>query len=344
MNIVVPALVLASLLTSCSKETTSGERASGRIQKPAATTERLPALPSSASVPVLSPAAGPSVPTTTASSPGKKAEYALYLLALTWGPSFCCDAEHQGKEQCKGLEKSFAADHLTLHGLWPSYDDQQVAEHRKVGGKENWPQFCAPYDVCAKGEASSCNPDPGSIPPDMKTYGPGYVTDHEFLANHEWPKHGSCTGLDSATFFKESVKALLTLPGDRGTPKTLSDNIGKSVKATELRASFGQPESVVLSCDKHCGLSQVGICFENRDNGLPGARVACPKNVTEGDYDNGCFVNDRCPNITLQAANQCAVHECRSPGQGPACQGDDGCKSQGFVRCAKSGCCTNVPK
>jgi ribonuclease T2 len=287
--------------------------------------------------------------TTTTGGPGEKATFSLYMLALTWAPNFC--ATHEDKEQCKSMPGSFAADHLTIHGLWPNYNDQEA-----VGQPHPWPDFCSPYNACSTESPAMCDPDPASIPGDMKTYGPGYLTDSDFLANHEWPKHGSCTGLTADRYFSEAIKSLLALPGDRGTPKKLTSNLGKKIKATELRSAFEHPESVVLSCDAKCNLSQVGICLANGADGLPKDRVSCPKNVSNAEYDNGCFVKNRCKSITIQAASTSPNpgpgptptpspgDKCKNPGQGPACAGDASCKNEGFLRCAKSGCCTNVPK
>ena len=349
MNCIVRALALGPLLISCSRnEPESAHKIPGdEVAKPSFATQARPVTS-----PAAEATAGPSAAATTSegsrtsldSPPGKRADYALYLLALSWAPNFCCSNEHKSKEQCKTLDGSFAANHLTIHGLWPNYNDKQTAEHHQDGDRLNWPQFCAPYDTCEKQGPVTCYPKTESIPADMNTYGPGFVTDHYFLANHEWPKHGSCTGLGSRTYFSESIKALLALPGDKGTPKVLADNIGKKVTANDLRVALEHPESVVLSCDKDCNLSQVGICLESDAGGRPAGRVACPKNVTTGEYDNGCFINNRCPAITIQDMNHCPMNECGNPGQGPACTSDEACTSQGFKRCAKSGCCTNVPK
>jgi ribonuclease T2 len=290
-------------------------------------------------------------PTTgnTTGGPGQAAKFNLYMLALTWAPNFC--VSHGGKEQCKTMPGSFAADHLTIHGLWPNYSDKEAAQHGTA-----YPDFCSPYNACSKQDSAMCSPDPTSIPADMKIYGPGYITDNYFLANHEWPKHGSCTGLTADAYFSQAIKALLALPGDRGTPTKLTSAIGKKIKATDLRAAFEHPESVVLSCDSKCNLSQVGICIANGTDGLPKDRIACPKDVTSAEYDNGCFVKNRCKSITVQAASVAAAptpspapdlsqgNKCNHPDQGPACHDDATCKKDGYLRCAKSGCCTKVPK
>lgn len=346
------ALALTATLVACS---TAAPKPAGESPAPTAAAgppaalsraapDRLAAPPASAPAPTAAGAAEKSEPSAAAKPeddgrPGEKAQYSLYMLALSWAPNFC--ATHQQKEQCTSMPGTFAAKHLTIHGLWPNYSDKEA-----VGQPHPWPEFCSPYDACSKETPALCNPPAGTVPADMKTYGPGYVTDEDFLANHEWPKHGSCTGLTAKAYFSQAINALWALPGDHGTPKKLADAIGKKIKATALRAAFEHPESVVLSCDAKCNLSQVGICLASGADGLPNGRTACPKNVTNSSYDNGCFIKNRCKDISVQEAGASPQpsHECKSPAQGPACEDDAFCKKEGFLRCAKSGCCTQVPK
>ena len=87
----------------------------------------------------------------------------------------------------------------------------------------------------------------------MKTLGPGYVADHDFLADHEWPKHGSCTGLAPAAFFGAALAAMKALPGD-GTPALLRAAVGRDVDLTELLHSFGVPAESVRT--NGCGRSK----------------------------------------------------------------------------------------
>lgn len=276
-------------------------------------------------------------------------KFGFYLLALSWSPSFCCG--HPGKQECANLA-GFASDHLTLHGLWPSYTDAEAA-----AAKHDWPEFCGDCGACGRqGAGASCGPPLDALPAEMATLAPGYVNDDHFLANHEWPKHGSCSGLDPTRYFTASLDALKRLPGDRGTPELLTKSVGGSVAAEALRASFGSPESVVLSCDASCNLQQVGVCLAHDAGGLPTTPVACPSIVTRSSYDNGCFTRG-CKQINVTRAGACAASPghppapasaagasaCNHPGQGPACTSDDACKQQGFSRCARSGCCTSVP-
>ena len=226
--------------------------------------------------------------------------FGLYLLALSWAPNFCCG--HEGRGQCDGLATSFGADHLTLHGLWPSYTDAESAR-----GGADYPVYCGRYGACKSKNApapSFCDPDPATIPAAMSKYGPGYVTDNNFLANHDWPKHGSCSGLDPSAFFAAMIKSLLALPGESGTPDLLRRSPGAEVATADLRASFGAPASVVLSCDAGCNLVEVGICLAHDPRGNPTGPIPCPANVTGREYDNGC-VTRGCAKIRVQKAGQC---------------------------------------
>ncbi|WP_199741833.1 MULTISPECIES: ribonuclease T2 family protein, partial [Corallococcus] len=223
--------------------------------------------------------------------------FGAYLLALTWAPNFC--PGHPDKEQCAQLAGSFAANHLTIHGLWPQFNDEEAKQQRCT-----YPAFCGGLCECQGPNAPSrCFPDPSTIPDTMGTYGPGYVTDNFFLANHEWPKHGSCTGMDARSYFTSSIDALLSLPGDQGTPELLRDNVGRGVPLSDLRSAFGAVDSVVLRCDSRCNLAEVGVCFGVGDQGKPTPRIPCPRNVTDST-SNSCVGDPerpRCPTVSLQA-------------------------------------------
>lgn len=351
MSRIVPSLVLVGLLAGCVRTTPAPGEASQSTSSGSQSVRAAPELVAQEFS--LRPVASGVTPSLEAAStspnggPGIATPFGLYVLALTWSPNFCCT--HSTKEECQGLDGSFGATHLTIHGLWPNYTDAQA---QQAGA--SWPQYCAPYSSCnTKTPATGCDPDPATIPADMTIYGPGYVSDDNFLADHEWPKHGSCTGLDSGTYFSAAISSLKSLPGDQGTPALLTKSIGGTVATTDLQAAFGSPESVMLSCDSSCNLSQVSICMTNDASGLPSTRTACPSNATSSSYDNGCFVN-KCQNVTIQSAGQCTSGgsgsgssgsggKCSSPGQGPSCTEDSACASQGYLRCAKSGCCTTVP-
>jgi ribonuclease T2 len=257
--------------------------------------------PLTAQRPATAEPARPAVPSPAAAQQGSPAAtFGLYVLALTWPPSFCCT--HSKKGQCNNLATSFGATHLTLHGLWPNYTDAEAE-----GQSRTYPTYFGTYSGCnSRQPDKSCLPAVESIPADLATYGPGYVTDNNFLANHEWPKHGSCTGLDSGSYFRAAVAQLKSLPGDQGTPALLTKGVGATVRLTELQAAFGDPSAVLLSCDSGCRLEQVGICFAHDEKNRPTSQIPCPKNTRVAPYTNSCVLN-KCDTISVQAAGQCSL-------------------------------------
>lgn len=311
--------------------------------------------PSSPSSPSSSPPSSSSsaAPTHPAGGNGNHPAFGLYILALTWTPSFCCS--HPDKAECHQLAGSFGASHLTLHGLWPNYTDDEAQ-----GRNPAWPEFCGTYTRCKSGHDPSCEPGSAAVPIEMRELGPGYVGDHAFLATHEWPKHGSCTGLTPAAYFRAALDAMTSLPG-KGTPDRLRDAIGTDIALSDLTHAFGIPAaSVLLACDARCGLQQVSVCFAHDAAGKPTTPISCPTNASSSRSDNGC-VTRRCERVRVTANDACetgrrpdrrshddrrkdGVHACNRPGQGPSCGSDADCGQAGYQRCARSGCCTNQPR
>ncbi|OJT18169.1 hypothetical protein BO221_42560 [Archangium sp. Cb G35] len=240
-----------------------------------------------------------------ASSCNTAGGFGQYVLALSWAPSFCgSNKSHCSLNECKNLSGTFAGNHLTLHGLWPQYTDAQA------------PSGCS-YPSNCPGPAY----DPSTLPSDMATYAPAYVLDG--LGAHEWPKHGTCSGLGQPVFYQTAIRLFQSLGGDQGTPGALTQNIGGKVALATLQKAFGNapPESVTLSCDNSCNLQQVGICFGADAQGNPTGPTACPQSTTKSSYDNSCVVGSgkktpqqpMCPMIKIRApAGTCATGATKS--------------------------------
>ncbi len=122
--------------------------------------------------------------TTAAVAKGKPGKFDGYVLALSWSPSFCAE-QPKDSEQCgKKLD-------LVLHGLWPQYN---------VG----YPSFCT-QERYAPSQAQAF---PNLYP-------------SEFLFEHEWEKHGTCSGLTQTGYFQlsQSLKSKVAIPADYQQPK-----------------------------------------------------------------------------------------------------------------------------
>lgn len=96
-----------------------------------------------------------------------------YLLALSWSPTFCLT--HKDDAQCTGKGYGFV-----LHGLWPQY------------AKGGWPQSCPPLTRLSAAETSKGL----TMYPTKK------------LLDHEWSKHGTCSGLGAEGYLDKSDQAL----------------------------------------------------------------------------------------------------------------------------------------
>lgn len=206
--------------------------------------------------------------------PALHTEFGFYLLAMMWAPGAC---------------------QLTLHGLWPNYTDEQSR-----GQPRAWPQYCGAYAHCEKAE-TGCAPDV-PVPADLAPLAPAYVKGD--LATHEWSKHGSCTSLAAADYFRAELAAIHLVP-DNGTPDAVRAAIGHDLARDDLQRAFGvPPESVVLGCDAHCQLTQVGFCIAKDAHDHPTAAMPCSANVTTSDYDNGC-VTRACARVGLPSGFRC---------------------------------------
>lgn len=220
--------------------------------------------------------------TATPAPPAAGTSFGFYLLAMTWMPNLCCG------QACTKVAPS-----LTLHGLWPNYTDEQSR-----GRTRAWPQFCGAYAHCEHAEDPSCAPG-APVPADLAAIAPGYVDGT--LRTHEWSKHGSCTKLGAADYFAAELAAIRSIPH----VDALAASAGHDPARGDLQRAFGvAPEAVVLGCDDHCRLTQVGFCIAKDIHDRPAGAMACSANVTTSDYDNGC-VTRHCDKVAIQAAGSC---------------------------------------
>lgn len=96
-----------------------------------------------------------------------------YLLTLSWSPTFCLT--HKDDAQCSGKGYGFV-----LHGLWPQY------------AKGGWPESCPPMVALSPAE---------------RTQGLTLFPTPKLL-EHEWAKHGTCSGLGAKGYLDAADKAV----------------------------------------------------------------------------------------------------------------------------------------
>ena len=163
--------------------------------------------------------------------PQPPGQFDFYVLSLTWVPGFC--ATHHDPQECgQGLG-------FRLHGLWPE----------SVNG---WPSDCSSV----------------ALPDDVRAAYAGLFPSSGMI-DHEWSKHGTCSGLDPAGYFQTAQSLLggISVPPDFQQSETIGPADAASVKAAFLAANPTLTDgSLALSCTRH-GVSEIHICLAKDGTG-----------------------------------------------------------------------------
>jgi len=157
-----------------------------------------------------------------------------YTLALTWAPEFCRGADRaSARFECSSGNR-FG---FSLHGLWPD------------GIGKDWPQYCAATPILPQAtiRRMMCS------------------TPSAQLIQHEWAKHGTCTGLSSDAYFGRSTRlySALRYPDmDRLSRGPLT--VGR-FKAAFAAANSDVPASSIRVTTKRTGwLDELWLCLDRR--------------------------------------------------------------------------------
>lgn len=176
-----------------------------------------------------------------------------YVLAVSWHPAFCETKPHL--DECRSERSSdYAADHFTLHGLWPQDDD-----YCGVG-----------EDLIAIDDANRWSALPAIEVSnrtwrDLERVMPGTKDN---LERHEWVLHGSCSGADADTYFRRAIALVEALNGS-AVRDLVARNVGRTVSRNQLRAAFddafgdGAGRKVRVDCEADDGRD---LFFELRIN------------------------------------------------------------------------------
>jgi ribonuclease I len=222
---------------------------------------------------------GRSPPTASASAPDNvaiperqspRADFDFYLLALTSHPAFCADG-HAREPECRAEQRR----PISIHGLWPE---------RIEPGK--YPRDCA---------SSRLDLDQG-LEVELEPLMPGMA---DGLHEHEWRKHGTCTGLDDDEYFRHTLEFALRVDSALGA--RLAALAGDRASADELREFAEQHEpGIGSSLTFHCRtlrnapakhrqepyLIEIRQCLENDGpGGAPKSVINC---ATVNRRDQGC--------------------------------------------------------
>lgn len=162
---------------------------------------------------------------------GRPGDFDLWVLSLSWSPSWCeATGNARGDAQCA---RPFS---FVVHGLWPQYDRGYPSDCATPKAPPTREQVRDMLDVM---------PSPG-------------------LINHEWRKHGTCSGLTSEVYlriirklyekihipdeFKDTVKPRMVSPAE--------------VERAFIAANKGlDANEIAVQCDSR-RLQEVRICLK----------------------------------------------------------------------------------
>jgi ribonuclease I len=138
-------------------------------------------------------------------SPPRQVEpFDFYLLAMTLHPAFCADG-HAREPECR----TGGPVPLSIHGLWP--------ENLEPG---KYPRDCRgpPLDLDAQ------------LLLELRPLMPGMA---DGLHEHEWRRHGTCSGLDDDEYYRHTLELARRL--DHALRARLTTLAGRAASAAELR-------------------------------------------------------------------------------------------------------------
>ena len=173
-----------------------------------------------------------------------------YLLSLSWSPSYCL-THPDDRSQCGGRGYGFV-----VHGLWPQY---------AAGG---YPQNCA---------------TPNTLTEEARRVG-NTVYPSPKLVDHEWQRHGTCSGLDAISYFRtaDRAAAVVLFPQALQAPPAEQFMTAAQILAAFHATNPRMPANGLIVACSRGELSEVRVCLDR--NLAPtqcgrGVRTTCPSNA-----------------------------------------------------------------
>jgi ribonuclease T2 len=162
---------------------------------------------------------------------GRPGDFDLWVLSLSWSPSWCeATGNARGDAQC-ARPYSFV-----VHGLWPQYSRGYPSDCDTRAAPPSRDQVRAMLDVM---------PSPG-------------------LIAHEWRKHGTCSGLSGEVYLRiiRKLYEKIRIPDeykDTTQPRMVST---REVEQAFIAANKGlDPQEITVQCDSR-RLQEVRICLK----------------------------------------------------------------------------------
>ena len=236
------------------------ETAVVETSSPAAPAARQAAATSTLSASTTVPTGKPS-PTRAAAPTQPAADtfgaFDYFVLSLSWAPDYCAANGSNDPQEC-GLGKKLG---FVLHGLWPQYN---------------------------QGYPSSCGSE--ALPAAVKAKFPGLYP-NDSLAEHEWAKHGTCSGLPPERYlaYTRQIKDSVAIPPALRAPQSPVRTTSADLKDQFIQVNSGfSPTDLAVNCSSSGRyLSEVYVCFDK--GGQPAAcgadvQKSAAKSCNQADF------------------------------------------------------------
>lgn len=163
-------------------------------------------------------------------------DFDFYVLTLSWSPTHCSSDAGGGRDddlQCRS-GRPFG---FVLHGLWPQ-------------NEKGWPEYC---------DTRSPRRLKDSVMREALALSPS-----EKLVQHEWEKHGTCSGLSQEDYFAAAELAVesLRVPKAFKQPSKPIVTTANAVRRAFLDANPGLSASDILVTCRRNEIGEVRVCLD----------------------------------------------------------------------------------
>jgi ribonuclease T2 len=214
------------------------------------------ALRLSAAGPARSDPAIQTAPPVAVPVPGRP-NFDFYVLALSWSPTWCADAERPDPQQCNRA-RPFG---FVVHGLWPQHE-------------RGYPRAC----------------ETGALPPDRTTLDAAEALyPSPRLARLQWERHGTCSGLQPQDYFTATRLAAdaVTIPAGLSAPRDWQAMSAGAIERAFMETNPGLDMTGIAVEARGNRLREVRICLDlhlrfrtcnevDRDGVTPGRELRVP--------------------------------------------------------------------
>ncbi|MCP4613201.1 MAG: ribonuclease T2 [Planctomycetes bacterium] len=206
------------------------------------------------------------------------AEFDYYVLALSWEPAFC--ETHPEKLECAlQTETRFDATHFVLHGLWPNRNNDPNHTFSYCDVSQNQIRLDKGGDWCDLPGLELSTDVTQRLDETM----PGKQS---CLQNHEWYKHGTCSGLSAEAYYDVSTRLVQSF-AQTNFDRYIAVNVGQTVDRSAVLEQFavefgaGAQDYLSLRCDEVDGvdvLTEIRITLKKELSTLDDWSLLFPAN------------------------------------------------------------------